>query len=273
LLYRFYKPHPALKDLIRSYMLFALDHTGKESEMVCPYLPDPEHFMIFYVRDPVKTQKSINGEFTVKPPCMIVGPRLNKINLALGKDFLVFRVAFQPGGLYRLLGVPMKDMLNEDFDAISLYDKEIRDINEKLKEASAIEHIKDIVEVHFLKKLSRIRSAIPFDYAIKELVMSGGNTSIEKIAKLSCLSLRQFERKCEERIGLSPKLFARLVRFSNAFTMKEQKPTMNWTKITYACGYFDQMHLIRDFKDFSGEIPTIIEEEFNQAPLLLQANM
>jgi AraC-like DNA-binding protein len=253
-------------------MLFAIDCAENEPGMVCPHLPVPEHFMIFYIRDLVKVQKSTGGDFVVKPPSMMVGPHLTKINLALGKNFLVFRVAFQPGGLFRILGCPMKEMLNEDFDSSLLYDTEIRDINDKLKETPAIEHIKDIVEAHFLRKLSRFSSMIPFDFAVNELVKSGGNTTVEKIAGLSCLSFRQFERKCDERIGLPPKLFARLIRFSNAFMIKEKKPQLNWTKIAHACGYFDQMHLIRDFKAFSGEIPSIIEEEFKKAPLLLQAD-
>jgi AraC-like DNA-binding protein len=273
LIYHFYKPHPALKDLIRSYMLFAIDSREGEPMMVCPYLPDPEQFIIFYIRDLVSTQKADGGDFITKPPSMMVGPRLKKINLLLGKDFLVFRVAFQPGGLHRLLGVTMKEMLDEDFDSTLFYDKEIREINEKLKETTSFNTIKDIVEGHFLKKLSRIRPVCSFDFAMKELVMSGGNSAIEKIAALSCLSLRQFERTCGERIGLPPKLFSRLVRFSKAFMLKEKNPQLNWTKISYECGYFDQMHLIRDFREFSGEVPTVIEEEFKNAPLLLQANL
>lgn len=241
--------------------------------MVCPYLPDAEQFIIFYIRDSVSVQKSEDSDFVLKPSSMLVGPRLKRINLALGNDFLVFRVAFQPGGLHRLLGLSMKDMIDEDLDSTLFYDTEIREINERLKEASTYGTIKDTVEVHFLKKLSQIKPACSFDFAVKELVMSGGNASIEKIAALSCLSLRQFERKCDERIGIPPKLFARLVRFSNAFMMKEKKPQLNWTKITYQCGYFDQMHLIRDFKEFTGEIPTNVEQEFKHAPLLLQANL
>ena len=254
-------------------MLFAINSPADEPMMICPYLPDPEQFIIFYIKDSVRTQKSEGDDFVIKPPSIMVGPRLKKINLALGKNFLVFRVAFQPGGLHRLLQVSMKDLLNEDFDSTLFYDTEIREINEKLKETRAFDTIKDIVEGHFLRKLSRIRTICPFDFAMKELVMSGGNKPIDKIAALSCLSLRQFERKCEDRIGLPPKLFARLVRFSKAFMLKEKKPQLNWTKISYECGYFDQMHLIRDFKEFSGEVPTNIEEEFKNAPLLLQATL
>jgi len=43
--------------------------------------------------------------------------------------------------------------------------------------------------------------------------------------------------------------------------MKEQPPGISWIKVAYECGYFDQMHLIRDFQEFAGVSPSVIESE------------
>src|SRR5678815_1036701 len=99
------------------------------------------------------------------------------------------------------------------------------------------------------------KRALPFDKAMLELLRLNGNTPIEQIASLACLSIRQFERVSKERVGFSPKLFSRLVRFSSAYRMRENFPLLSWTSIAYDCGYFDQMHLIRDFKEFAGVAP------------------
>jgi AraC-like DNA-binding protein len=48
---------------------------------------------------------------------------------------------------------------------------------------------------------------------------------------------------------------------------------MNWTQIAYECGYFDQMHLIRDFKEFAGLAPGVIEKELEAAPIRMQAGL
>ena len=72
---------------------------------------------------------------------------------------------------------------------------------------------------------------------------------------------------------MPPKLFARIIRFSKAYRLRENFPNMNWTSIAHECGYFDQMHFIRDFKEFAGVSPRIIEKELEQLPVRLQASM
>ena len=49
--------------------------------------------------------------------------------------------------------------------------------------------------------------------------------------------------------------------------MKEQTPGISWIKIAYECGYFDQMHLIRDFQEFAGVNPSRIEAELLKSPV------
>lgn len=52
-----------------------------------------------------------------------------------------------------------------------------------------------------------------------------------------------------------------MVRFSFAYKYKEKYPNMNWISIAHQCGYFDQMHLIRDFKAFAGFTPGMLKEK------------
>jgi AraC-like DNA-binding protein len=55
--------------------------------------------------------------------------------------------------------------------------------------------------------------------------------------------------------------------------MRENDASLTWTNIAYECGYFDQMHFIRDFKEFAGVTPGIIEKELLKAPAMLQAGL
>ena len=93
-----------------------------------------------------------------------------------------------------------------------------------------------------------------------QLVSHAGNITIEKMAADACTSVRQFERKCVERTGMSPKRYARLIRFCKAYHLKELHPELTWTRIAHLSGYYDQMHFIRDFKEFAGITPSIIDE-------------
>lgn len=96
---------------------------------------------------------------------------------------------------------------------------------------------------------------------MSQLVMSRGNLSMDSLAKKACLSIRQLERQSLERIGLSPKYFARMIRFSEAYKFKERNPHISWTQIAHLFGYYDQMHLIRDFHHFAGVNPSMFREE------------
>lgn len=226
---------------------------------VCPFPPTPQHCIYFYINDPLQTQKDGQDNFVTKAPSIVVGPQLTRVNLNLGYNHRMLCVAFHPGGLHRLLGIPMHRLLDEDVDSSLLLGRQIDQINEQLKATSTAAAAKTVIENFLLKKIKYTKTLLPFDLAMQELVKSNGNMSIEKIAAISCLSLRQFERTCKDRIGLPPKLFARLTRFSKAYRLKESQAEMNWTMIAYECGYFDQMHLIRDFKEFAGTTPSLMQ--------------
>ena len=72
---------------------------------------------------------------------------------------------------------------------------------------------------------------------------------------------------------MNPKTYARILRFSKAYRMYENSPKYSWTEIAHASGYFDQMHLIRDFKVFAGVNPGVIAGELSQTPLRMQRNL
>lgn len=254
-------------------MIMVIDERVEDSSsnVVCPYPPTPQHCLFFYAGDPIRMQKEGEGNFLTQPPSVIVGPQVTRVNLDIGRHHRAVCAGFHPGGLYRLLGIPMTHLFDNGFDASQVIGNEMHPVNQQLKEAESFPDMKNIIERFLFSKIKKLKAILPFDLAMKEVIIHDGNISIKQVAALSCLSLRQFERKCKERIGLPPKLFARLARFSKAHRLKEQQAQLSWTNIAYECGYFDQMHMIRDFKEFAGVTPTIMENVLHTAPLRLQA--
>ena len=241
--------------------------------VLCPYPPTPQNSLFFYINDQIKVQQDGSENFILQPRAVIVGPQLNRVTIDINKDHKAVRVGFHPGGLHRLLGLSMAEMIDGSYDAADVFGNEMKELNEKMQEAYSFDAIKNVVELFLLKKVKSLKEILPFDKAMLELLRVEGNVSIEKIASMACLSLRQFERVSKERIGLPPKLFSRIVRFSKAYRLKEQIPGISWTKIAYECNYFDQMHLIRDFKQFAGVAPGVIEKELGLVPVRLQADL
>jgi AraC-like DNA-binding protein len=53
-----------------------------------------------------------------------------------------------------------------------------------------------------------------------------------------------------------PKLYSRIVRLNYALQLKGTRADLSWTDVTYEAGYFDQWHLVKDFKSLAGETPS-----------------
>lgn len=273
MLTKFYTPHVLLQDFVQCIMVIHAEIDRDAAPAICPYPPTPQNSLFFYINDRIKVQQEGQGDFVLQPRSVIVGPQLVRVTLDVNKSHKAVRVGFHPGGLHRLLRLPLYEMLDGSYDAADVFGSEMRDVNERLQEAQDFDAIKEIVEQFLLQKAKKLKEALPFDRAMLELLKMQGNVPVETIASMACLSIRQFERVSKERIGMSPKLFARLVRFSKAYRLHEKFPQLNWSQITYECGYFDQMHLIRDFKQFAGVLPGTIEKELKQTPVHLQADL
>lgn len=87
------------------------------------------------------------------------------------------------------------------------------------------------------------------------IAKSAGNINLEALANYACMSMRNFERLFTYETGMSPKLLCCISRFNNALETKLSHPNITWTDLAHQSGYFDQMHLIKDFKRFCGEAP------------------
>lgn len=263
---QFYEPHPALKGFVNNIMIDKVKFDVKAEPFGFSLPPLPEHSLFFYVRDRSDVESVQKGTKEPLPFSLIVGPQIYRHIITPGRNHLMIKVGFQPGGLYRLLGIPMSELLCKDeFDGTDLLGNEIKEVNEQLQEADSFLKMKMIIEIFLLKRLDRLKQVLPIDKVLPLLIKERGLLKIDKLASYSCLSTRQFERVFRQRIGLTPKHFSRLVRFSQAWILKQRQPKISWLKIAHECGYFDQMHLIRDFQEFAGVNPSLIESELSKS--------
>lgn len=259
--------------MVSNIMIYCHQYDRGTSLPVNLFPAIPEHSLYFYPRDPLVVHNLESGTTFTCQPSIIVGPQVQRVNLSLGHDHLVIRVGVHPGGLHRLLHLPLHEIVDFTCPSQDFLGGCIREVNEQLSNTSDMDQMKSIVEGLLLRLLSKTKPFTQFDSAMHVLMKAGGNLSVDFLARESCLSSRQFERRCKERIGLSPKLFARIIRFSKAYRMRESNPQLNWTSIAHAAGYFDQMHFIRDFKVFAGVTPTAVDKELAQTPSRLQADL
>jgi len=81
------------------------------------------------------------------------------------------------------------------------------------------------------------------------------NASVSTVALGLGVSERHLRRVFHETVGLSPKAFARLARFHRALGAARQGGAVSWANIAAAAGYYDQAHLIAEFRAIAGVTP------------------
>jgi AraC-like DNA-binding protein len=99
---------------------------------------------------------------------------------------------------------------------------------------------------------------------------AGVGSAVQDVAREVSICKRHFIQLFSTEVGLTPKLFCRLLRFQRARVLAEQSGSIrldpmerrqvpsvpNWAELATRCGYFDQSHMINDFQEFSGLSPT-----------------
>jgi transcriptional regulator GlxA family with amidase domain len=121
---------------------------------------------------------------------------------------------------------------------------------------------------HYLQKTisSKTKDFHPIDLVCQQLLHQNKSQNLDILANKSYLSTRQFIRKFEERTGISPKLFDRIVRFDKAYRDKNNHPDLDWLTISLNNGYYDYQHLTKDYRDFTGHTPVSYYEIDIKAP-------
>jgi AraC-like DNA-binding protein len=91
---------------------------------------------------------------------------------------------------------------------------------------------------------------------LRALLATPRPQTITEVVNQSGLSHRQFIQTFRREVGLAPKMFCRLRRFLHALNQTQRMNEVNWAEVAQTCGYFDQSHLTRDFREFTGVCPT-----------------
>ncbi|KAA6457187.1 AraC family transcriptional regulator [Acidobacteria bacterium AB60] len=167
-----------------------------------------------------------------------------------------FMIFFQPTGLNLLFSLPMHELTNTNNEARAVLGSGIDELADRLANGRTFEERMSIANNFFLRRCAALPSPDRLTSAALSILRRRGRIQAPALAQQACMSPRQFERRFTREVGIPPKLYARIARFESALESKALSADESWTDITNRLGYFDQTHLIKDFKEFSGEIPT-----------------
>jgi len=257
-----HRPTHALRHLVKYYYQVEGNFTSLVALQPVP-ARSPE-ILEFMFATPYIVERLHHGTTARCCDVALVGMKTHRhVNLYMRDRVDAFTIAFQPGGLLALLGIPSCELTDGDCDARDAVGREIDVLRERLAGKTTIAERARIADEYLCARLAGGTDASPVILAARLLHRCLGSVQIAQLAERTSLGVRHFERRFVREIGMPPKLYARIVRFESALRLKSLNPSSRWTDIAYRLGYCDHMHMIHDFKRLSGNTPTGIIDQLD----------
>jgi AraC-like DNA-binding protein len=166
-------------------------------------------------------------------------------------------VRFTPLGAYRFFGVSMRALANRVVHLQDVLGAQADRIAGQLQETPSWEERFGLLERLIASRFEASRApSTGVAWAWRRIQASGGNIDIGTLAREIGCSRKYLITRFHDEIGLAPKLVARIQRFHRVQHLLDSRPDVSWVEIACRCGYYDQAHFNRDFRQFAGCTPS-----------------
>jgi AraC-like DNA-binding protein len=130
-------------------------------------------------------------------------------------------------------------------------------LRERLLNTGSLEARFRVVEDWLLARLGPRAAVHPaVRWAVDRLAATGGRIAIEDLAAESGFTRKHLGTLFRQQVGLSPKALARVHRFRGALALLDRAGgEVPWAALSERCGFYDQSHLINEFRRFTGFTP------------------
>jgi len=251
--YREVRPGPRLAPFVQCYWTITASATPSFFNRVCP---DGCADIIVDLAAKSPTDGCVDGRSTYAVGTMQSASRVEM----RGKVHLL-GVRFRPGGAERFFQLPMYELtdrtvlLGEVWGGADALERAVRDAR---LDADRIHRL----EAMLLYRLRRSGEPAPtLRHAVGYISQTGGTSSISDVERAVGVGGRRLERHFREALGVTPKLFSRIVRFRRTLALMRRDQRPSWSRLAVEAGYYDQAHLIREVRVLSGATPAELAAE------------
>jgi AraC-like DNA-binding protein len=220
-------------------------------------LPDGATELIINLGDPQKLcQPRDLNRHTLFRHSWFAGERTEPIVIEETGNIHLIGVRLRAGGAWPFLGIPLREFTDQVIELSAILGPRINRLRERLGDAPDDEARFDAMEEWLMQRArARAQPTPSVSYALRRIHGGGGAIRIGRIADEIGISHKHLLREFDRCVGLPPKLFARLCAFQRAIQSVGQRAKVDWSDTAALCGYYDQAHLIREFRAFSGMTP------------------
>jgi AraC-like DNA-binding protein len=164
-------------------------------------------------------------------------------------------IRFRPGGAFPLFQFSLAELTGRVVELEDIWGPEAGLVRQQLGEVHDDLAVLSCLERWLARRLRD--EAIP-DRRVSlaaELLRRGG-TGVGRIADETGLSHKHLVHEFTRRVGLTPKHFGRVQRLQRVVAQVGQRPAVDWADQAAASGFYDQAHLINEFRELIGLTPS-----------------
>jgi len=187
--------------------------------------------------------------------CWISGMQRQYIIIGTEKGSSMMGAHFRTGGAAPFFGFPISELTGSVVELDLIWKCEILSLREQLLEAPSIDGKFDLLEKYlFAKAQSRLEPDKAVSAALATL-QSWPVIPLRELASRLGFSHKQMLARFDCRVGLTPKVTSRILRFRKSLAAAHVATAPDWSDVAATYGYYDQAHLIHEFQEFAGMTP------------------
>lgn len=256
--YHTYLPHPQLRPFIENYWHIQSErNTPAPGE--CCVVPDGNSSLMFIDSTVLRRYSHERQATSYTGQCVLVGQKSQPVFYTFPTDRVIdtYGVRFRSLGLESFLATPMQELTDQSLDATCLFGKAVQELHQDLLSCRHLPAGLSLLDNFFLQRLRHPTERHRLtSYLVQQIIRQKGQLKIAGLISKFGISARQIDRLFQAHVGLSPKYFARIVRFNHCIYLQKTTPFDKLTDLAYTNGYFDQMHFIKEVKFFTHQTPS-----------------
>jgi AraC-like DNA-binding protein len=190
------------------------------------------------------------------PGAILGGPHTTATVIDTMNMRCVVSVMFRTGTASAAFGLPMSEACDELVPLEAVWGRAGATLRERVLDAPTPDEKLRVVEDVLLEHIDRSE---PERAMIRAASALAWGARVADVTDQTGLSSRTFVRTFRKHFGLTPKRFARVQRLQRLLRGVAPDPAVDWARAAVEHGYFDQSHLVNDFRELTGITPTAYE--------------
>lgn len=200
------------------------------------------------------------------PRIFLYGQATGSGEIYAGGAFRAMGVYLQPSALAAVFGLKADELTNSCVDLDLLAPAQAPRLSERLlAPGSAADQI-DVLSAYLMAEIQKNKTPVDhgIGYSVAKIIESEGGASLEHLQARLGMSERTFQRRFKQRVGVPPKLFARICRFQASLNQLRHGRYGKLSDVAFENDYADQSHHIRAFQEFAGFSPQQYQKRANE---------